>query len=119
MWHCIGMGIFVTCLTKRMMECLPEKPHADFVIQKISINALTLLVNVIARLGSKFDVFNFPEFLLHSLSLIGGAPATALSMLCINHKSTHTSYQDEFVWVCCGQVILEVVVTIYLHFYHK
>ena len=106
MWLCIETGFVVTVVTLLIARCLPQLPNENFVVWKIIILALTFVINIITKLGSKFDVFNFPEWLLHLLSLIGGA--TALPLLCINHKSTHTSYQDQFMWMCCGQVIFEI-----------
>ena len=50
-----------------------------------------------------------PECDLHFLSLIGGAPATALSMFIFNHKSTKTAYQDKYMLMCLFNIIWLVV----------
>ena len=113
---CLFFGIGATILTVILAQCLPRRSQEDFVAWKAFINFSTLLINMIAKAGSHTNAFDVPETFLHLLSLAGGAPATALSMLLFHHKSTHTGYQQYYVAVCCGHVILEIVLVIFLYF---
>ena len=111
---CLIFGIGATFVTVVLAQCLPRKSRENFFQWKGLINGTTLFINLIAKAGSHTNAFDFPENILHLLSLAGGAPATALSMLLFHHKSTHTGYQQDYVTVCCGHVILEIVLMIFL-----
>ena len=47
-----------------------------------------------------------PEYVLHLLSFFGGAPATALSMILFNHKSSKELYQIRFITLCIAHLLL-------------
>ena len=77
----------------------------------VTINSTTLAVNFADKMSALCGFcYRVPEMILHLLSLLGGAPATALSMIVFNHKSSKMSYHEEFNACCnfhiCGLIVV-------------
>ena len=81
------------------------------IIYFLLINIITLSYNYYDKKSAEkrrtFD--RVPEKDLHFLSLVGGAPATALSMFIFNHKSTKSAYQYKYLVMCLFNFIWLVV----------
>ena len=85
-----------------------------------SINLVTLVLNLVDKLMAKVECCcRVPECVLHFLSLVGGAPATALSMFIFNHKLTKALYQDKYVHMCLLNISGLVMVTLRIFYFGK
>ena len=73
----------------------------------IVINFFTLIVNLADKMLALCNCCcRVPEIVLHLLSLAGGAPSTALSMMLFNHKSSKISYNEGFKKCCIMHIIV-------------
>ena len=72
------------------------------------INFITLAVNLYDKCIVLLDrdFWRIPEKYLHFASFLGGAPATAMAMLVINHKSIKLSYQVTYMKTCFFHICL-------------
>ena len=68
----------------------------------VASNFFTFAINFLDKMLALCSCWcQVPEAVLHLLSLIGGSPATALSMMVFKHKSSNKSYQVVFN-ACCS-----------------
>ena len=103
-YWCICMGFANGILWWSLIADLNSTHASVALLMKvwfILINIITLAVNSIdkKRAQSEIDVSRVPEKVLHALTFVGGAPATAAAMLLLRHKSIKVSYQITYLAV--------------------
>jgi len=83
-------------------------------------NALTLLVNITDVIMKKldFDFWSPSEDILHFLTLLGGGPATVLTMIILKQKVQKPSYQETF-FTWCGLSILWMLFVLFIVFSYQ
>ena len=92
-----------------MMANIHKETFLAWVVWTRLVNMLALAVNLADKLCAIYHCYRIPEFFLHCLSLMGGAPATALSIWIFCHCSTKTPYQNAFIDVCKAHGFLVVI----------
>ena len=79
----------------------------------VAVNLITLIMNAADKLLAVYACkCRIPEVVLHLLSLAGGASATALSMIVLNHKSSKVRYQKNFLGCCVAHVCIVLLTVI-------
>ena len=85
----------------------------------LSISAITLIANIVDKMLAIYvgGSCRIPSMLLHFLSLLGGGPATAFSMIVFNHKSSRKKCQVDFI-VCCICHLFLLALAVGIKYYH-
>ena len=116
-----GKQVFFTWLVIFIIKSSLDRSYdAGILIWFSCVNIANFSLNSIDKIVAvnKWSDFRVPDFNLHALSLLGGAPSTALSMCLLNHKSNKTSYQDKYVIMCKVNVYaMLVLMACYVTFY--
>ena len=86
------------------------------IIYFLLINTVTFLLNCVDKTLAKCECEQrrVPEKVLHFFTFLGGAPATALAMLIINHKSSKVSYHNAFLKIIVAHFCMFFVCAVFL-----
>lgn len=99
---CGRQSLFVWIAMFIIKSILTHSLAIEIVIWFTCVNIAAFFLNAIDKATAvwKLTEYRVPEFNLHLLSGLGGAPTTVLSMFIFNHKSSKVSYQTRFINIC-------------------